>query len=283
MYDLRAVTNPLAVPGRVLRCGTCGMWWKALDAGTVAADAYGDAYGDADSAEEVAERYRLGEASRAMFRAALAPIERDADRDGDRRPRLLDVGTGLGAMLEEAAALGYRAEGIELCAPLVARARARGLAVRNLPAEALAEEGEAESFDVVTMMDLIEHVPDPLAVLRAARRLLRPGGELVVYTPNHRAAVVLLARALARLGIGVPVREIFGGNHVAFFDDRTLPAALDRAGFTVRLLRRAPYDPRRPGQPISSASLLAVTVAERLGQPFGRVFRMTAYARPGRR
>src|SRR5262249_19284230 len=110
------------------------------------------------------------------------------------------------------------------------------------------------------------------------RLVLSPNGELVVFTPNHRAAVVLLARALYGLGLKFAVREIFGSNHVGFFDDRTLSAALQRAGFVTRKLDLFPYDPSRPGQYVSPVSLAAVTVVERLGQPFGRMFRMLAYA-----
>ncbi len=276
IYDLRQVTNPLAVPGVVVRCHACGMESKALSPGFDVAEAYGDAYGEEDT---IAGPYMLGDATRRLFRRALEGVD-VPKRDGAPAPRLLDIGTGLGAMLEEATKLGFQAHGVELCAPLAAKARARGLDVRTERAEALAARtDEAGRYNVVTMMDVIEHVPDPVAVLKAVRSLLAPGGELVVYTPNHRGAVVLLARALHTVGIGGPVVEIFGGNHVCFFDDRTLPRALDRAGFETRVLRRAPYDPARPGQVVPLLSRIGVTAIERLGQPLGRVFRMTAYAR----
>jgi hypothetical protein len=100
-----------------------------------------------------------------------------------------------------------------------------------------------------------------------------------VYTPNHRALVVELAKLLHAIGIRYPVQEIFGRNHVAFFDDRSLPLALRRAGLELRSLRYAPYDPARPGQEISQLNLLAVQGVEWLGRPLDRVFRMLAYAR----
>src|SRR5207248_700328 len=102
-------------------------------------------------------------------------------------------------------------------------ARAKGLKVRQASAENL---DDVETFDVITMLDIIEHLPDPLRVLQAAHRALKPGGELVVYTPNHRAAVVGLAKTLHAMGIRSPVREIFGRNHICFFDDRSLAIAL---------------------------------------------------------
>jgi 2-polyprenyl-3-methyl-5-hydroxy-6-metoxy-1,4-benzoquinol methylase len=188
---------------------------------------------------------------------------------------LLDVGTGKGALLEQAQALGYDAEGIDVCDPLVQEARARGLRVARSQVEDLSGR---DRFDVVTMMDVIEHVPEPRRVLAAAHRLLASGGQLVVYTPNHRGAVVLLARFLHCIGIDFAMREIFGGNHVSFFDDRSLPRALNSEGFAVRALRLFPYDPSRPGGPISRVSLSAVAAVERFGALFQRTFRMLAVA-----
>ncbi|MFN8644266.1 MAG: class I SAM-dependent methyltransferase [Candidatus Binatia bacterium] len=118
-------------------------------------------------------------------------------------------------------------------------------------AEDLADEA---AFDVVTMMDLIEHVPDPAGLLAAAHRALVPGGTLVVYTPDHLAMTVRLARILSRLGVRYPVAEIFGRNHVCFFDHRTLRGILQRAGFAdIDLLLRL-YDPARPGQVLSPST-----------------------------
>jgi 2-polyprenyl-3-methyl-5-hydroxy-6-metoxy-1,4-benzoquinol methylase len=188
---------------------------------------------------------------------------------------LLDIGAGEGTLLDEARQLGYDTQGIELCEPLVEKARARGLRVDRRRAEDLDARA---AFDVVTMMDIIEHVPEPRRLLAAAHRALAVGGRLVVYTPNHRSGVVLLARALQVLGAPFAVREIFGGNHVCFFDDRSLPLALQRAGFSVDAVRLFPYDPSRPGGPISRVALAAVTAVEWLGRPFHRTFRMLAFA-----
>ena len=215
----------------------------------------------------------LGEPTRKFFRKVISGIRPPSD---DGAPRLLDIGSGLGTFVEEAGRAGFSAQGLDLCEPLVRKARARGLNVECKPAEQL---DTREQFDVVTMMDVIEHVPEPMRLLAAARKVLKPGGELVVYTPNHRAAVVVLAKFLRALGAGFAVREIFGGNHVCFFDDRTLPTALQNSGFSDRQIRVFSYDPTRPGQPVSPANLVAVAAVEQLGRPFGRMFRMLAYAR----
>lgn len=268
VYDLTGVTSEDAVPGRVVCCTACRFWFKQLSDPDGIPKAYTGEYGD----DETAQTYLLGASARTLFRDALAKVKR---RLPVSRPRLLDLGAGPGALLEEALRLGFEAEGLDHCAENVQAARDKGLNVRLAAAEDLDDQA---SFDVITMMDIIEHVSDPLRILSAAQRALKPGGELVVYTPNHRAAVVALAKLLFRFGVRYPVQEVFGRNHVCFFDDRSLPMALKRAGFEIRSLEQSPYDPARPGQEISPLNLAAVALVERLGQPFGRGFRMLATA-----
>jgi SAM-dependent methyltransferase len=269
VYDLTAASSPDAVPGIVVRCRSCPLWFKLLSDPAGLPKNYPGEYGG----DDVAATYLLGDAARALFRETLADIRPSLHA---ATPRLLDIGAGQGVLLEEALRLGFDAEGVDHCESNVEAAAAKGLKVRYAEAEELAER---DAFDVVTMMDIIEHVLDPLQLLRAAHRALKPGGVLVVYTPNHRAAVVLMARLLHRLGITYPIEEIFGRNHVCFFDDRSLPRALTRSGFEVGAQRQFPYDSARPGQPMSTVNLLAVSAVEWLGKPFNRVFRMLVYAR----
>jgi 2-polyprenyl-3-methyl-5-hydroxy-6-metoxy-1,4-benzoquinol methylase len=272
-YDLTPGESAEDVPGLVIRCRACAMWFKAVEDPDALPTDYPGEHGD----DPLAARYLGGAAARAFFREILTEVRR-ARREP--APRLLDIGAGAAVLLEEAARLGFAAEGIDRSPANAAAARARGFAVAHAAAESL---DLAERFDVVTMLDIIEHVLDPLDVLRRVHRALKPGGDLIVYTPNHRALVVELAKLLHAAGIRYPVRQLFGRNHVAFFDDRSLPRALRRAGFDLQALRRAPYDPARPGQEISPLNLLAIRAVEAVGRPFGRVFRLLAYARrPGR-
>ncbi len=269
VYDMTEPRRPTDVPGHIVRCASCGMWFKALAETTRLEDAYGEQYVEWDGSSE----YFASEAARQHFRSVLRGL---AVPTKDRTPRLLDVGSGGGIMVEEARRAGFDAEGIDLCQPLVERARARGLRIHHGRIEDFADMG---SFDVVTMMDLIEHVPNPLEVMEAVRKLLAPGGVFVCYTPNHRAAIVLASRLMHGLGFEFATREVFGSNHVCFFDDRTLPAMLDKAGFELDRCELSPYDPARPGAPVSKLMLAAVTAIETMGRPVGRVFRMLTFAR----
>src|ERR1039458_5907464 len=96
--------------------------------------------------------------------------------------RMLDVGCGDGSVLKLAQELGWNAEGVDFDAQAVNTARRKGLSVRL---GGLAKQRYPdESFDLVLMSHVIEHVHDPLATLREVRRVLRVGGTLAVTTPN---------------------------------------------------------------------------------------------------
>jgi len=96
--------------------------------------------------------------------------------------RMLDVGCGDGSVLKLAQELGWNAEGVDFDARAVGTARRKGLSVRL---GRLAEQRYPdESFDLVLMQHVIEHVHDPLATLREVRRVLRKSGTLVLTTPN---------------------------------------------------------------------------------------------------
>ena len=128
-------------------------------------------------------------------------------------------------------------------------------------------------------MDIIEHLPRPAARAAAPRGARSsPVASWSCTRPTTAAPSWCWPGCSHAVGIRYPDGEIFGRNHVCFFDDRSLPLALRQAGLAVRLQRQFPYDPSRPGQYVSPLNLAAVTVVEWLGKPFDRVFRMVAYA-----
>jgi SAM-dependent methyltransferase len=100
--------------------------------------------------------------------------------------RLLDIGCGEGTFLWRMHRLGWSATGIDLDAKAIknANARYRGLGIDFLPTDLLNARFPDHSFDAITMNHVIEHVLDPVELLVGSRRLLKPGGRLVVTTPN---------------------------------------------------------------------------------------------------
>jgi len=137
---------------------------------------------------------------------------------------LLDVGCGAGFFVKAASEAGWKADGVEISKRGTEYARrVVGADVRNARLEdaSIPDAGR----DLVTMLDLVEHLPEPVRTLREARRILKPGGVLVVSTPDFRS--------LSRRVLGRCWAALSPGEHLANFDAGTLGRVLKRAGFSL--------------------------------------------------
>ena len=160
--------------------------------------------------------------------------------------RVLDVGCGGGILSEGMAHRGADVIGIDLGeAPLgVARLHAeeQGLEIdyRRVSVEALAEEAPA-SFDVVTCLEMLEHVPDPGSVVRACATLVKPGGQVFFSTLNRNPK----ALALAVVGAEYVLRMLPRGTHdyAKFIRPAELAGWCRQAGLEVREQSGLVYNP----------------------------------------
>ncbi len=152
-------------------------------------------------------------------RGQSLPRSRQVGMALQRRPRLLDVGCGLGYSLAAARDRGWDAFGLE---PHAMGGRGlEGTPLAGRVAHATLEDYRPpEPFDLVSLVDVIEHVRDPLATIRQAARLIRPGGLLLLATNNVQS------RQARRLG---PRWVHFHRAHLWYFSPATL-AAVARAG-----------------------------------------------------
>jgi 2-polyprenyl-3-methyl-5-hydroxy-6-metoxy-1,4-benzoquinol methylase len=155
--------------------------------------------------------------------------------------KLVDVGCSTGQFLNLARIAGYDVSGIEFSDD------SRMFAVDNFglsvePGSIHSAAQEPASLDFVTMFDVIEHVRDPLADMRAARDLLKPGGWFVLSTPNIDGLFPRLSRPLANRLDYWPHPE--PPYHLYQYSVRTLAASLEKAGFTIGPVahRRIPLD-----------------------------------------
>ena len=113
--------------------------------------------------------------------------------------RVLDIGCGGGILADAMARKGAEVLGIDLAGKALKvaqlhalEAQTQGVSYREVSAEALAAE-QPESFDVVTCMEMLEHVPDPSSVVRACATLVKPGGHVFFSTINRNAKAFVFA------------------------------------------------------------------------------------------
>ena len=139
--------------------------------------------------------------------------------------RLLDVGCAVGFFLDEARRRGWQVEGLDVSSFAVEYTRQRFGLTAHLGSFTEAEL-PAGAFDLVTMWDVIEHVPDPKAYVRRAAELLRAGGVIVLATPDVDS---IPARLAGRRWVGFKLSE----EHIYYFSIKTLARMLDEAGFDV--------------------------------------------------
>jgi len=131
-----------------------------------------------------------------------------------RGASVLDVGCGGGILSEAMAMRGARVLGIDLSQAVLDVAELHALEskvaiqYRSVAAEDLAT-AQPDSFDLVTCMEMLEHVPDPAASLRALANLVRPGGDVIVSTLNRKP----LAFAVAIIGAEYIARVLPRGTH----------------------------------------------------------------------
>jgi 2-polyprenyl-3-methyl-5-hydroxy-6-metoxy-1,4-benzoquinol methylase len=170
------------------------------------------------------------------MRRHLEGLEQAVGRPGS----LLDVGAGTGILMHLAQQRGWRPEGIDI-APLTAEKVARefGFDITIAPFEQ--HDFGGRRFDAITMLDVLEHVVDPLATLRRVHALLRPGGAVAIAVPNQRSLLTYLVGIYARLrgpaANGLLFR-LYVPPHLYYFTPPTLRSMVEAAGFRVAELRQ---------------------------------------------
>jgi SAM-dependent methyltransferase len=155
------------------------------------------------------------EAMRSTFENYLVDLEPFA-----KGRRLLDVGTATGYFLQVAQGKGWKAQGVEVSRYAVEQGKSKGLDILR------GNVGDiAGQFDVITMWDVIEHLPDPMGNLNKAWQLLGERGILAITTPDTDSLMAKVARG-KWYQIGPP-------EHIHLFSGKGLRLLLESSGFEI--------------------------------------------------
>ena len=147
---------------------------------------------------------------------------------------LLDIACGNGFFLSRAKRKGWNVKGVD-CSSESSLAALKDFQIQ-VDVSDFENYRSSGSFDCVSLWDFIEHVPNPKELLQKAKAFLKPGGVLLVATPNHTSLINFWAGLFYRLTFGwvqAPLRMLFVPEHILYFDSKTLQRALEENGFEV--------------------------------------------------
>jgi len=159
--------------------------------------------------------------------------------------RLLDVGCGAGFFLKAAEEIGWEVEGVEI-SPVASNYAQNIVKVKVLDGKLEDLRLPAERFDLVVLIEAIEHLMSPLETLKEINRILKKDGILIISTPDHKS--------LSRFFLGKNWAVLSPEEHFSVFTQKTLFRILQKARFYVlgirNLLQLNPeytHDKKRPG------------------------------------
>lgn len=194
---------------------------------------YRDPKAMAQANPRLATYYENLEGSRTekFFDKSLDRLKRYLSQDG---ASLLDIACGNGYFLSRAKQKGWQVRGLD-SSPESSR-----LVWGNLHVSVDVSEVEHyqsnEQFDCISLWDFIEHVPDPKTLLEKAESLLKPGGILLIATPDHFSLINFLADRIHLLSLGMiqkPLEILFVPEHILYFTDQTLKRLVEECDFEI--------------------------------------------------
>jgi SAM-dependent methyltransferase len=201
--------DEFAVPGSCVlwHCPACGLYQQGKPAEDAA---YGAAY------HQGYHKHRAKKVRTAMIR-----LNRLAPHVDVEKPRLLDIGCSVGCTVEAANRRGWQGFGVDVSDEMVAYCRKIGLNCHKT--NSLRLPFADESFDIVTSWHVIEHVASVSETLTEWRRVIRPGGLLILETPD--------ANCGKAKRLGAEYRKFWAAEHTYTFTPETLGPFIEQAGF----------------------------------------------------
>jgi SAM-dependent methyltransferase len=256
-------------PGTILRCRDCGFAFRQTRFNE---QQLADLYRKMDP--NVYQAELPGRIRTASYNLGI--VTKNSGLDG-RTGEILDIGCASGVFLSQALDAGWQVTGLEPAEALYKEALQR-IGDRGTIMPLILEEAklDAQSFDAITMWDVLEHVTDPVAFLARCRELLKPGGRLLLTVPDLDS---LQARLLGRRW------PMLLPEHLNYFNRPSLKLCAEKSGLRlVRFGRRHSYFSmqyvffRLSQHRIPGASLLSRAAQTRLGRALMPVYFGDTYA-----
>jgi len=205
----------------VVRCRHCGLVFtgRRPEFREIVASRYNREYFEAEYLPQLVRDKETSDVERGEY---LRTVEKGLPHLGNERPRLLDVGSGAGFLLEQARTRAWEVQGLEVSEAAASYCQAR-LSIPVVVGELRRGLFADQSFHAVTMLDVIEHLPDPLSTLKIVVSILKEGCPLLIVTPNFGS--------VCRYLLGLEAYGIWPDEHLYYFTSATLRKLLQAAGF----------------------------------------------------
>ena len=196
-----------------------------------------------------------------------------------RDKTVLDVGCATGYLAEALVMNGCTVSGIEYAedAAEVARPHLAELVVRDLNEVDLADAFPGRTYDVIVFGDVLEHLIDPLRVLKSASKVLAPGGSIVISVPNVAHGSVRLALLAGEWNYSE--RGILDETHLKFFTYETLNALVNDAGFVIEEARSTVVDALATEIQVPASMLSAEVIEWVRHRPYADAYQFVVRAR----
>lgn len=212
--------------GHLLQCSDCGQLFSQCSESR-----YQDSMQEFDVAEGTSPNAQSIHRANTLHSKRLELIKQTLSLPAEAIG-LLDVGCSSGAFLDTAKRLGFQTHGIEPAEKAATTAMSRGHAVKIGLLEA--NTYPEASFDAVTLFEVIEHLKEPLPLLKTIYQVLKPGGVLMLSTGNAKSLTV---QCLKEKWDYFSIHQ--HGGHISFFNPESMQKLASMAGFKVeRLMTR---------------------------------------------